>query len=79
MVIGLIPAAGRGERLRPLTDEVPKPLIRVCGKPLILYAIEHLNAMGVDEIIVALHYKKEKFHHLFLLVCLLYTSPSPRD
>jgi len=60
MVIGLIPAAGRGERLRPLTDEVPKPLIRVCGKPLILYAIEHLNAMGVDEIIVALHYKKEK-------------------
>lgn len=60
MVIGLIPAAGRGERLRPLTDKIPKPLIRVCGKPLILYAIEHLNAMGVDEIVVALHYKKER-------------------
>jgi len=60
MTIGLIPAAGRGERLRPLTDRIPKPLIRVCGKPLILHAIEHLNAMGVDEIVVALHYKKEK-------------------
>ena len=60
MVVGLIPAAGRGERLRPLTDRIPKPLIKVCGKPLILHAIEHLNAMGVDEIVVALHYKKEK-------------------
>ena len=60
MVVGLIPAAGRGERLRPLTDRIPKPLIKVCGKPLILYAIEHLNAMGVDKIVVALHYKKEK-------------------
>ena len=59
-VVGLIPAAGKGERLRPLTDTTPKPLIKIYGKPLIQYAIEHLRSMGINEIVVALHYKKEE-------------------
>lgn len=59
-VIGLIPAAGKGERLRPLTDTFPKPLIKIRGKPLIQHAIEHLQSMGITEIVVALHYKKEE-------------------
>ena len=59
-VVGLIPAAGKGERLRPLTDTIPKPLIEISGKPLIQYAIEHLRSMGITEIVVALHYKKEE-------------------
>lgn len=59
-VVGLIPAAGRGDRLRPLTDTIPKPLVRIRGKPLIQYAIEHLQSMGISEIVVALHYKKEE-------------------
>lgn len=59
-VVGLIPAAGKGERLRPLTDTIPKPLIMIRGKPLIEYAIEHLKAMGINEIVVALNYKKEE-------------------
>jgi len=59
-VVGLIPAAGKGERLHPLTDTIPKPLIKIRGKPLIQYAIEHLRSMGITEIVVALHYKKEE-------------------
>jgi len=59
-IVGLIPAAGKGERLRPLTDTTPKPLIKIRGKPLIQYAIEHLRSMGITEIVVALHYKKEE-------------------
>ena len=59
-IIGLIPAAGKGERLHPLTDTIPKPLIKIRGKPLIQYAIEHLRSMGITEIVVALYYKKEE-------------------
>ena len=48
----MILAAGRGERMRPLTDSVPKPLLEVGGKPLIAYTIELLKAGGIDEIVV---------------------------
>jgi MurNAc alpha-1-phosphate uridylyltransferase len=48
----MILAAGRGERMRPLTDAVPKPLLQVGGKPLIAYTIELLKAGGIDEIVV---------------------------
>ena len=48
----MILAAGRGNRLRPLTDTIPKPLIPVCGKPLIEYHIEKLAAIGVTDIVI---------------------------
>ncbi|MCB2263480.1 MAG: nucleotidyltransferase family protein [Candidatus Thiosymbion ectosymbiont of Robbea hypermnestra] len=48
----MILAAGRGERMRPLTDHTPKPLLRAGGKPLILYHIERLVAAGVREIVI---------------------------
>jgi len=48
----MILAAGRGERLRPLTDSVPKPLVSVDGKPLIVYHIERLAQAGIGEIII---------------------------
>ncbi|BAJ00773.1 N-acetylmuramate alpha-1-phosphate uridylyltransferase MurU [Shewanella violacea] len=48
----MILAAGRGERLRPLTDTLPKPLVCVSGKPLIVYHIERLAAAGIDEIVI---------------------------
>jgi MurNAc alpha-1-phosphate uridylyltransferase len=47
-------AAGRGERMRPLTDVVPKPLLEVAGQPLIVYHIEALRAAGVQELVINL-------------------------
>jgi len=48
----MILAAGRGERMRPLTDTIPKPLLKVNGKPLIVWHIERLAATGFEEIII---------------------------
>lgn len=49
-------AAGRGERLRPLTDTVPKPLIALAGKPLIDHVLERLLAAGIRELVVNCHH-----------------------
>ncbi|MDS1142565.1 nucleotidyltransferase family protein [Pusillimonas sp. SM2304] len=48
----MILAAGRGERMRPLTDTTPKPLLKVGGKPLIVWHIERLVAAGITELII---------------------------
>jgi len=48
----MILAAGRGERLRPLTDERPKPLIEVAGRPLIEHHLEHLAATGFTQVVI---------------------------
>jgi MurNAc alpha-1-phosphate uridylyltransferase len=48
----MILAAGRGERMRPLTDAYPKPLLAVGGKPLILWQIERLAAGGWRDIVI---------------------------
>ncbi len=48
----MILAAGRGERMRPLTDELPKPLLTVAGKPLIERHIEALVSAGFTELVI---------------------------
>lgn len=48
----MILAAGRGERMRPLTDRTPKPLLEVAGKPLIAHQIERLRRAGFTELII---------------------------
>jgi MurNAc alpha-1-phosphate uridylyltransferase len=48
----MILAAGRGERMRPLTDHTPKPLLEAGGKPLIVWQIERLRAAGFTELVI---------------------------
>lgn len=48
----LVLAAGRGERMRPLTDHTPKPLLPVHGKPLIVWHLEALAAAGVRHVVI---------------------------
>ena len=48
----MILAAGRGERLRPLTDHTPKPLLQAGGKPLIVWQLEKLAAAGFREVVI---------------------------
>ena len=56
----IILAAGRGERLRPLTDRLPKPLIEAGGKPLIGWHLERLAAAGCREVVVNVSHLGEK-------------------
>ncbi len=48
----MILAAGRGERMRPLTDHTPKPLLQAGGKPLIVWHIERLLRAGIAELVI---------------------------
>lgn len=57
----LIFAAGRGERLRPLTDATPKPLLRVDGKTLIEHHLEKLAAAGVERVVINTSHLAEQF------------------
>ena len=56
----MILAAGLGQRMRPLTDHLPKPLLSVGGKPLLQYHLENLHAAGVREVVINLAYLGEK-------------------
>lgn len=55
----IILAGGKGERLRPLTNDRPKVMVELAGKPIILWQIEWLKSYGVDTFIVASGYKSE--------------------
>jgi N-acetyl-alpha-D-muramate 1-phosphate uridylyltransferase len=56
----MILAAGRGDRMRPLTDTTPKPLLKVAGKPLIQYTIEKLVSAGFTELVINVAYLGEQ-------------------
>ena len=55
----VILAAGKGTRMRPLTEHVPKPLIKVCGKPLLQHIAEALPS-EIDEIILVVNYLEDQ-------------------
>jgi len=56
----MILAAGLGQRMRPLTDSLPKPMLCVGGKPLLQYHLEALAKIGVNEVIINLAYLGDK-------------------
>jgi N-acetyl-alpha-D-muramate 1-phosphate uridylyltransferase len=58
----MILAAGRGERLRPLTDTIPKPLLQVQGKPIIVHHLERLRDAGFIQIVINTSWLAEKLH-----------------
>jgi NDP-sugar pyrophosphorylase family protein len=53
---GMILAAGFGTRLRPITHTLPKPMVPLCNRPLIAWAIESFHAAGVRELIINVHH-----------------------
>lgn len=58
-------SAGKGVRLRPLTDTCPKPLLEVRGRPIITYAMEHLAGIGVERFIVNIHHLPDAYRKTF--------------
>lgn len=58
-------AGGRGERLRPLTDNTPKPMLKVGEKPIIEHTIDHLRSYGITRFHIALNYKGEMIRDYF--------------
>lgn len=55
----VIMAGGRGERLRPITDALPKPMVQVAGRPILERLVLHLVGFGVRKIYISLYYKGE--------------------
>jgi MurNAc alpha-1-phosphate uridylyltransferase len=59
----MVLAAGLGERMRPLTDKLPKPLVPVAGKPLLDHVLDRLADQGVERVVVNVHYLADLIEH----------------
>ncbi|MEO7795708.1 MAG: NDP-sugar synthase [Thermoanaerobaculia bacterium] len=74
----LVLAAGRGERLRPLTAALPKPLLPVAGRPLLAWTLERLRAAGCEAVAINLHHLggqiRERFGESFRGLPLTYSQ-----
>jgi NDP-sugar pyrophosphorylase family protein len=58
-------AGGRGERLRPLTDKRPKPMVEINGKPIISYQVDWMCAQGVTDVVFLIGYKGKMIQDYF--------------
>ena len=65
MTKGMILAAGQGSRVRPLTRDLPKPMVPILGKPVMEYLIEQMARHGVCEIMVNVAYHHRKIEDYF--------------
>ncbi len=82
----LILAAGLGERMRPLTDHAPKPLLQVRGKPLIAWHLDKLAAIGVEDVVVNTSWLAHRFPEVLgdgsqwgLRIRYSYEGPTPLE
>ncbi|SFG32996.1 nucleotidyltransferase family protein [Pontibacter chinhatensis] len=64
-VDGVLMAGGRGERLRPLTDSTPKPLLKIGNKPIIEHNIDRLRNFGIDDIWITVRYLGKQLQDYF--------------
>jgi len=65
-VDAVIMAGGRGERLRPLTDKIPKPLLQVGDKPILEHNLDRMKLFGIDDFWITLRYLGEKIEAYFI-------------
>lgn len=65
MAKGMILAAGQGTRVRPLTKDLPKPMVPILGKPVMEYLIEHLARHGITQIMVNVAYHHHRIEQYF--------------
>lgn len=61
----IIMAGGRGQRLQPLTDSTPKPLLKIGNKPIIEYGLDRLNQFGINNICISVNYLGEQIKSYF--------------
>lgn len=64
-VSAVILCGGRGERLRPLTESIPKPLVCIKGRPILSYLLDHVRKSGIVDVIVAAGFQAEKITAFF--------------
>lgn len=79
MLRALVLAGGFGKRLRPFTNEVPKPMLQIARRPLIEWQIRWLKSNGIDEVVICVGYLKEKIMEFIdngskFGVCVRYSS-----
>jgi len=59
----IILCGGKGERLHPITNDIPKPLLKIRGKPILSYIIDHLGNYNLDNLIITTGYKSSAIHN----------------
>lgn len=62
MFKSIILSAGKGTRLKPLTDKTPKPLLDINGKPMLYYILKHLEELGFNDVLINAHYLSDQIN-----------------